>query len=178
MRAKTNLQLAQTVAKAEETKQRLLAELPLPEKPNYRDADGPPKLPLSLADLSDDELMRLFVALTRWTDYYAVAMAVSEIDLTFAKTVLDKAEAVAMLKAFQAVTPKSDRSTTIAKAEALSDEEVEHWQEAYDVAYATKKLTTVYYEATERDAAVASRELTRRVGKRENNERRTARWTP
>jgi hypothetical protein len=174
MRAKTNLQLAQTMAKAEETKERLLKELPLPTEPTYEI----PKLPLRLADLSDDELMRLFVALTRWTDYFSVAMAVSEIDMTFAKTVLDKAEAIAMLKAFQAVTPKSDRSTTIAKAEAMSDPEVEHWQEAYDTAYAKKKLTVVYYEAAERDAAVASRELTRRVGKRENNERRTARWTP
>jgi hypothetical protein len=39
-------------------------------------------------------------------------------------------------------------------------------------------MVTVLFSSTERDAAVVSRELTRRVGRREDHERRERRWQP
>lgn len=183
MKAKKDLEMARAAAKAKATLEEALDNLPLPKKPTFLSPSGdveeaPPTLPLRLSELSDDELMRLFVALTRWTDYFSIDMARREVEMTFAKTILDKAEQLVMLRAYQATTPKSDRSTTIAKAEAAADDEVLHWQAEYDMAYARKKFTAVYYEAAERDASAVSRELTRRVGRKESNERRVDRWRP
>lgn len=129
-----------------------------------------------MSELSDDELMRLFVALTRWTDFYAGQLAMAEVEMTYSDQVLEQVKATVLLRKWASAT-KDDR-VTIAKAEVLTDPDVDECQGVYDTAYARKKMLAVYFENAERDAAVVSRELTRRVGRKESNERRADRWKP
>jgi hypothetical protein len=165
----TNLAVQQA-ATAEAAKAKLAKEeLALPPEPPY----PLPKLPLRLSDLGDDDLMKLFVALTRWTDYLAGCVALAAVDERSAESVLQRAEATVLLRDWGG--GKDDR-VTIAKAQRSQDAEVQKWQGEYDVAHAYRKLVDVMFTSAERDASVVSRELTRRVGRRESNERRTNRW--
>lgn len=153
-------------AKAELAKQQLV----LPPKPKYE----LPKIPLTIADVTDDQLMALMVALTRWTDYLAGSLAEAEVDERSVESVLQRAEATVLLRSW---TGDKDDRITIAKAERDLDPDVREWRQKLDVAHAVKKLTAVMFTSAERDAALVSRELTRRVGRRETNERRVDRWT-
>jgi hypothetical protein len=174
-----NLALTQVVEAEEARKAQLLSEMHLPPKPLYsvdgEVVDGPPKVPLRLSELSDDELMRLMAALTRWTDYFAGLVAIADVEERSANLIYEKAKALALLRAWSG--GKDDR-TTIAKAEVSADPTILEYEAAYENAHARKRFTAVHFEAAERDAAVVSRELTRRVGKKESHERRVERWTP
>jgi hypothetical protein len=117
--------------------------------------------------------MALFVGLTRWTDYVGSEFAIAEVEEHSAEVVLEKAKALGLLANWAG--GKEDR-TTIAKAEAANSPAVVEWQSEYDVLYAKRKMLGMLYAKAERDAALVSRELTRRVGKRENNDRRADRW--
>lgn len=143
----------------------------LPARPGFEI----PRLPLKITDLTDDKLMGLFVALTRWTDYLAGAVAEAEIEERAAEAVLNKAQALVLLRDWGG---GRDERVTLAKAQRDIDPEVEKRQELYDTAHAKRKMVTVLFSSTERDAAVVSRELTRRVGRREDHERRERRWQP
>jgi len=118
--------------------------------------------------------MQLFVALTRWTDYIAGLLACAEIDERAHEAVVAKAEAVVILRG----TGEKDDKVTRARAERETDPTVLKWRAKLDEAYIYRKAMQVMFTSAERDAAVVSRELTRRVGKRENNERRADRWRP
>ncbi len=147
--------------------------LHLPTRPQYeRSDDGPPSVPLRLSEENDDNLMRLFVALTRWTDYLAGQVAMAEVDLRALEAVLSTAENTVLLRDWTGA--KEDR-VTIAKAERANDPVVQEWRQKVDTAWAYRKLMLVIYESTERDAALCSRELSRRTG-RESIERRADRW--
>lgn len=119
--------------------------------------------------------MGLFVALTRWTDHLSVAVAEAEIEERAAEAVLSKAQALVLIGNWQG---GRDERVTMAKAQRDIDPEVELRQELFDVAWRKRKMLQTLYTSTERDAAVVSRELTRRVGRREDHERRVHRWTP
>lgn len=118
--------------------------------------------------------MRLFVALTRWTDYFGGQVALAEIDVREIESLLSYAEATVLLSNWTGA--KEDR-VTMARAERDTDEEVVDLRNKLEVATAYKKLMATIYESAERDAALVSRELTRRVG-REAPERRERRWSP
>lgn len=134
-----------------------------------------PRLPIKITDLNDDRLMALFVALTRWTDHLAVAVAEAEITERAAEAILSKAQALVLLGNWAG---GRDERVTMAKAQRDVDPEVEKRQELFDVCHAKRKMIQTLYGSTERDAAVVSRELTRRVGRREDHDRRASRWTP
>lgn len=134
-----------------------------------------PKLPIKLSDYTDDRLMQLFVALTRWTDHLAGRVAEAEVDERAAEAVLNKAQSLVLLSNWSGAA--GDR-VTLAKAQRDVDPEVEKRQGLYDTAHAYRKMLSVLFASTERDAAVVSRELTRRVGRREDHDRRTSRWQP
>ena len=120
-------------------------------------------------------MMRLFVGLTRWTDHYAGQLAIAEVEERETETVLEKAKALVLLGKW-AHAGKDDR-ITIAKAEVATDPDVEEWQAKHDEAYARRKMLGVLFQAAERDAAAVSRELTRRTGRMESNDRRSSRWS-
>lgn len=163
------LEMAEKAAQAKAELER--AGLSFPARPGFEI----PRLPLKLADYTDAQLMRLFVALTRWTDYLAGAVAEAEIEERAAEAVLNKAQALVLISNWQG--GKDDR-ITMAKAQRDVDPVVEEKQELFDVAWRKRKMVSVLFSSTERDAAVVSRELTRRVGRREDHDRRVARWQP
>lgn len=117
--------------------------------------------------------MRLFVGLTRWTDHLAVEVGLAEVEERSLERIVARAEAMVLLKNWSG--GKDDR-VTVAKAERSLDETVVEWQDKLDVAYARRKLMQVMFQAAERDAALCSRELTRRTGRHEPNSRRADRW--
>lgn len=138
----------------------------LPEKPKYE----MPRLPRRITEETDDALMELFVGLTRWTDHYAGEAAKAEVEERSAESGLKKAEAVAFLAA--------GSNSYKARAERDLNPDVCEWRDSVDLAHAKRKLIGVMRDAAERDAALVSRELTRRLGRQDNHERRTDRWRP
>ncbi|MEW1675598.1 hypothetical protein ACJ6WD_11115 [Streptomyces sp. VTCC 41912] len=74
-----------------------------------------------------------------------------------------------------AVKAKNEKSVTAQKAAAASDEDVLAADDDYRHTYAVRKLTEAIYSGADRKAAVASRELTRRIG-RSDRESRAQRW--
>jgi hypothetical protein len=120
--------------------------------------------------------MRLFTALTRWTDYFGGFLAICDVEERSASLILEKAKALALLRAGGG--GGRDDKVTYAKAQVAVDPEVTQYEADYETAHAKRRFAAVHFEASERDSALVSRELTRRIGRQEVNERRTARWTP
>ena len=149
---------ASLAAKARLAKDGLL----LPEQP----ANEIPPPPSDLAELSDDGLMEAFGEWTAWAGYLAGIFAVAEIDEEVAESYLKQVEAVALISA----NPSKGEVLKARASQTMSDEVVAA-REAYQKAYAYRKLTGVLYSNAERNQALVSRELTRRVG-REPAERR------
>ena len=142
-------------------------DLYLPRRPRYE----LPRLPVQITEISDPELMSLLVQFTRYQDYVAGRNAVAEIEENAYEQQLDVAKARFLAETW--TSPSQDR-VNVSKAKALVDPEVQALSEAYEMARARRKLLTIMTESLARDAAVVSRELTRRVG-REPTERRADR---
>ncbi len=109
--------------------------------------------------------------LTRWADYSGAQLAMAAVDERVAEALHDKAKAISVVRDWGG---KDDR-VNVAKARLETDEDVVTTRQALLDAYAYRKILEVRYEAYVRDAAVVSRELTRRVD-REAPERRSHRW--
>lgn len=120
--------------------------------------------------------MQLFVSLTRWSDYFGGLVAIADVEERSASLIMEKAKALALLKAGGG-GGRDDR-VTYAKAAVAADEGVSKYEAEYESAHARRRFAAVHFEAAERDTAVVSRELTRRTGRQEVHERRTHRWTP
>ena len=130
--------------------------LHLPARPSFR----LPRLPLNLTDKDDEGVMELLVKMTRYQDHLAGQLIEAEIDESSASTLLELAKAKHL--AGQWTGASSDR-VAVQKAQALMDREVQEANGAYEQARAKRKLYSVLVESTARDAAVVSRELTRRT---------------
>lgn len=115
--------------------------------------------------------MQLFAEFTEWTNYVAGVLGVSEVDEREAEKSLDGVEAVTMLR----LAPTG--TMTMAKLERDRDPEVVEKRESVEAAHAYRKLLGVLYGNVERDLALVSRELTRRVGGNASSRAdRSARW--
>ena len=119
---------------------------------------------------SDHEVIAEMQVFTRWADYLVVQLALAEASEATAERFHRRVRDVAML---QIEAPKGQILAAKAAA-ALSDEVIEAEDEAAQ-AKVYRKLLEGLYENVIRDAALLSRELTRRVG-REGPERRDRRW--
>ncbi len=139
--------------------------LPLPSRPRT----DVPELAGDLTDLEDAELMNQLVLLTRWADYSGAQLAVADVDEKFADALLQR------LRAMSTVRASGAEKITVAKAEAESDPVMVEATDAKLEAYARRKLLQARHEAFERNAAVVSRELTRRV-ERDAPQRRVHRY--
>lgn len=119
-----------------------------------------PKLEPILDELNDHDLMELFVRLTRWTDYFQNQTAIEEISERYADAEVRRLEGLYM------TANKPDRvseAVTWVRAQMESDVEIQAARDALRICYARRKLKQMLFENTERDAAVVSRELTRRT---------------
>lgn len=142
-----------------------------PEHPQY----GIPKLEIGLDELPDPELMALFVQLTRWTDYLQNQTAIEEIRERYADAEVRRLEGLYM------TANKPERvseAVTWVRAQMELDPEVQRARDVLRVVYSRRKLKAMLFESTERDAAVVSRELTRRTDTRSPGYRRADRGAP
>lgn len=130
-----------------------------------------PSLPSSLPDLGDEELMELFTGLTGWHDYVAYQVAMAAIDERSAQKKLDYAEASALIGGWGG---GSDARVSVAKAKVRTDPKVMQMTEELDALHAYRKLVEVMATNLERDAALVSRELTRRTS--DNTRNRSNKW--
>jgi len=143
----------------------------LPNKPN----EDIPTLPPDITDVGDDDLMNLFVAYTSWNDYTAVQVAFARVDERSAQRTLDMAEAKAVAVNWSG--GRDDR-VAITKAKVASDPVVEKAREELDEKHAYRTLVEAIATNVERDAALISRELTRRTSGSTPITRRSSRWSP
>jgi hypothetical protein len=143
--------------------------LALPLQP----VDPIPPVPDSLSELGDGPLMELFAQLTAWAGFLGAQLAAAEIDERAAEAVLEAAEATAMVRDWGGT--KDDR-VAIAKAQRMNDPEVVERKQEVANRYAYRKLVGVLFINVERNAALVSRELTRRTGSYEAKPRRESRW--
>jgi hypothetical protein len=125
-----------------------------------------------LTDLTDQRLMHLLAHYTVWADYLNGEFAVSEVEENEALVRLKRAQAESLIR-----NPPKKGEMTIGKADRDADPKVIERQDAHDAAYAYRKLMKVLYDRVVADAAVVSRELTRRVG-REAPQRRVDGFKP
>lgn len=130
--------------------------LRIPNQPE----DRLPRLPEDITSIHDEDLMVLFGSVTSWLDYVSVQVACAEIDERASQRVLDQAEASALIGSYKG--PASDR-ITMAKAAAVLDPEVVRIKTELADNMAYRKLIQTLASNLERDAALVSRELTRRT---------------
>lgn len=144
--------------------------LRLPGRPRY----PLPKLPVNLTDIAYEDVMVLLVKFTRYQDHLAGLLLLNEIEEADASTMVEVSKARHLVHAW---TGASGDRVTVAKAEAVIDPIVREYEEAMITAKAKRKGYSVLVESLARDAAVVSREITRRGGGLPA-ERRSSRFTP
>lgn len=136
---------------------------------------GMPKLEPNLDDLPDKQLMELFVQLTRWADFLQSQAAIEEIRERYADAEVRRLEGLYMT----ANKPeKVSEAVTWVRAQMEMDPAVGSARDTLRICYARKKLTQMLFDSTERDAAVVSRELTRRTDSKAPGYRRADRGAP
>jgi len=109
--------------------------------------------------------MELLAALTKWQDYASGVLVLIEIDETSAKARLD----VAMAR-FTVAAEKGE-TVTLTKAKALLDPAMAEIKDELATLTAQRKAHEVMVEVFARDAAVVSREITRRTSSAGPNNR-------
>lgn len=106
--------------------------------------------------------------MTRWADFSGGQLALAEVDETYAEALLDRLKALGYIRG-------GDEKVTKARAEMQVADDYQEAVQAKLEAYARRKLLQARHAAFERDAAVVSRELSRRI-ERDPSARRTARY--
>jgi hypothetical protein len=86
-------------------------------------------------------------------------LACAEVDESYAEEFLSR------VKAIKSLSNSTEKTVTLMKAKAYEDEDFLQAHDAYQKAYAYRKLVKVKYDAAERNSALISRELTRRVNR-------------
>jgi hypothetical protein len=132
-----------------------------------------PKIPLALTDLADDQVIRLYVKLTRYQDHVHGQLVEAEIDEASAENIVEFAKARFLAESWQGTS--QDR-VAVQKAQALTDNRVKELTENYEKARAKRKLYTVMLDSLARDANVVSREISRRIAM-QPGERRADRFS-
>lgn len=118
--------------------------------------------------------MTLFAKFVRYQDFVQRQLVEHEIDESCAATELDRARAKYLDQSWSGA---SSERVTIAKSKATLDPKVQERDDEYQMIRARRKLYGVLLDTLQRDAALLSRELSRR-GNREPYERRVDRWQP
>lgn len=121
-----------------------------------------PLMPRDLTELGGEQLSNLFSHVTAWTNYVATQLSAAQIDERAAEKSFDMAYAKQMVLR-KGTADKGDKVTAM-KAEVNSDPKIVALSEDLDKAYAYRKMIEAMYNNLERDAALISREITRRTG--------------
>jgi hypothetical protein len=142
-----------------------------PQQPDF----GLPKLEIDIDDLSDKQLMNLFVQFTRWCDFFQNQLAIEEIFEHHADAEVRKLEGLYLTRNRP---EKASEAVTWVRAAMETDTEIRAARDALKLYYARRKLKAMLFEAAERDAAAVSRELTRRTDVKNPGYRRADRGAP
>jgi hypothetical protein len=134
----------------------------LPTQPKHQ----PPDLPRDPTELDDASLMGIWTEFTAWTDYMAVQVAIAYSDEKRLAKKIERMEQRALLK--------GDK-VTVARAEIKASDEHEKLAQEWLEAEAYRKLLEALFNNYDRDAALLSRELTRRTGDVKSRQRT---WQP
>ena len=140
----------------------------LPEAPDKGDQ---PALPQDLRDIGDVDLMEEFALFTAWADYASAQVGLAVISERAAEVELEW-----QISLHYRDAPKQPVTQT--KAEALQNPDVYEARKKYEAAYAYRRLVSDLADRYERDAAVLSRELTRRTSEVSARASRRERWKP
>lgn len=119
-----------------------------------------PRLPKDLTSLHDENLMELFSQFTSWVDYLSVQVSCAQVDERAAQKALDLAEAAAMISGWEG---GRDARVALAKAKLATDPKVVALGSDLEEKHAYRKLIETMANNLDRDAALLSRELTRRT---------------
>lgn len=138
-----------------------------------RPSDNPPDLPTHLDDLDDSYLMDLYSEYMSWVSYLKGQVVQAEIEEDRNSNLCRVLEARVLIEQWGA-DAKGDR-VTIAKARRDTDPRVLEQQEKYQTSRAYRKLVETLFESCERGAQLLSRELSRRIGLH-NKDQRTSRF--
>lgn len=109
--------------------------------------------------------MELYVSFTNWTGYAGYMVAKAEIDERKAERFLQRV--------FDRYSIIHKKEKTVAATKAMVQQEPEYLdaEDAVDVAYAVAKLTKSQYTHLEACGKTVSRELSRRLARRDNENR-------
>jgi hypothetical protein len=129
-----------------------------------------PILPSDVTVLDDEDLMILYSLLTAWADFISTQVSCAQVDERAAEKRLSHAENLLMI----ASGDKGDR-VTYARAQVAADNKIVAMKEEVEEAHAYRKLIESMASNIERDAALVSRELTRRTSSR--NRTSPSRWS-
>lgn len=140
------------------------AGMSLPPRPDFE----VPTFDTDLTALPDDHLMSLFAELTAWADHLhgQVALAVSAEKEAARDS--ERLESAAMLAGWKTKTP-----VAVLKALVDVDEDVSEARKHQLVAESFRRMVSTLADNVERDAALVSRELTRRTA---GHSQRSGRW--
>ena len=138
----------------------------VPAKPDY----DIPKLPVDLTEIQDEDLMVLYGKLTAYADFISVQLSCAQVDERALEKRLSNMEATKMLSS----GGKSENRVTFARAQVATDPEVMTAKTDIEEIHAYRKLVEALANNIERDAALVSRELTRRTS---TVNRRSTRWS-
>ena len=129
-----------------------------------------PRLPVDITQLDDEDLMVLYSKLTAYADFVSVQVSAAQIDER------DDEKRLASMESFKMLTSegKTDNKVTFARAQVANDPQVVEMKESLEKSHAYRKIIEVMMMNIERDAALVSRELTRRTS---NISRRSNRWS-
>ena len=112
-----------------------------------------PHLPRDVTALDEQGLMELWTQFTAWTDFMAVQVALAYSDEKHLVKKIERMEQRALLK---------DEKVTVARAEIKASDEYHELVQEWLEAEAYRKLLEALFNNYDRDAALLSRELTRR----------------
>jgi Holliday junction resolvasome RuvABC endonuclease subunit len=142
-----------------------------PTAPDFK----PPTLGTDIDDITDKQLMDLFVQFTRWCDYFQNQLAIEEIFEHHAESEVRRLEGLYLTRN---KPERVSEAVTWVRAQMESDPDIRQARDALRLYYARRKLKQMLFESAERDAAVVSRELTRRTDTRNPGYRRADRGAP
>lgn len=142
----------------------------LPPQPR----DDSPVLPDDPTALGDSALMTEMRRFTEWADFLGGQLSLAEVEERYAEDAASTVENVLLLQAMpssEALRKREDTMTRV-RTEVASRTEMQEAQQRVMVAYAQRKLLQKMWERFDRDAALLSRELTRRSGGEDAKTRR------
>lgn len=132
-----------------------------------------------LSDLEDKNLIALMYNMTAWADFAAGQLAVAEIDLEEAESILKQMREQHLVRTWEDDNDDPEaksrrKGVTVRKAELAAGDDYKQMESNRITAFARRRLLIARMESFIRREALASRELTRRTT-RDAPQRRTAR---